>query len=1103
MVKTLLRSSLREIRRSMGRYLAILAIVGLGVGFFAGLRTCQPSMMATGVDYIGRQKLYDFRLLSTLGFDQEDADRFAGLEGVSSAVGAVFTDFLMDLGDGRETVVKAHSLTEGVNLLSLTAGRLPEMPNECVGDARYFLEEDLGSVITVAASNDEDTRELLRYDGYTLVGLVNSPCYLNYDRGTSSIGGGSVAAFLCIPEDGFDFDAYYELYLTMADPAGAYSDAYTDQADALKPAVESLSDTVARERYESLHKEALEKIEDAERELADAWETYNGERGDTDQELTDAYQELTDGEQEYADGLARLEDAAQQVADGELEITDGERQLAASQRELDSARAQLNAADQQLSASEAQLSAAKEQLDAGEASYQQLSALYNRASQAAVQLGMSAEDLIATLWTNPEAIPGGAELISAWSTAEAQLGGSLNSWTLTNMRESLDQSRTEYQAGLAEVQQGRAAYQASLAQYESGMAQLNAARRELNSARQELEDARDELERAPAELEDARRELDDAWNQYNDGRVEADQGFADAETELHDAERELEDAREKLGELKEASTYVLTRQENSGYVCFDNDTSIVAAISVVFPVFFFLVAALVCMTTMKRMVDEQRTQIGVLKALGYSNGQIMGKYLFYSGSAAIVGSAAGYALGSTGLPWIIWEIYGMIYGFAPLKPVFLPLLAGVSFAAALLCSMGATWLSCRVELGRQAAELIRPKTPRAGRRVFLEYITPLWRHLSFLHKVSARNVLRYRSRLIMMVLGIGGCTALLCTGFGIRDSIAHVADDQFGEITLYDYAVTFQDGQTQASAAAYLERSGWTEEEGLLVHSGSADVLAGGSSKSVHLVVSSADSLEGFLSLHAGGEPIPYPGVGEAVLNVGLAENMGISPGDAIQLADNDLGTLDVTVSAVSDNYVFNYVYVSPETYRAQLGEVPEYNTLYVLGHEGADPYEEGAVLLEDEDAGSVSVSEATRTQVDNMLSRLDYIVLVVVLCAAALAFIVLYNLTNINITERIREIATIKVLGFYQKEVAAYIFREINVLSILGSLAGLLMGKALHAFVMEQIQIDSMFFACRILPVSYVISFCMTMLFTIAISTGMRPRLRKIDMAESLKSIE
>ena len=523
----------------------------------------------------------------------------------------------------------------------------------------------------------------------------------------------------------------------------------------------------------------------------------------------------------------------------------------------------------------------------------------------------------------------------------------------------------------------------------------------------------------------------------------------------------------------------------------------------VFPVFFFLVAALVCMTTMNRMVDEERTQIGVLKAMGYGRAQIMSKYLFYSGSAALLGSAIGYSLGVTGLPWIIWEIYGLLYGFAPLEYVVLPTLASSSFAAALLCSMGATWLSCRMELKRPASELIRPKTPRAGKRVFLEYISPVWRRLSFLHKVSVRNVLRYRSRLVMMVLGIGGCTALLCTGFGIRDSIAHVADDQFDRITLYDYAVTFQDGQTRESAAAFLDRHGWTEEEALLVHSGSVDVQSPEGSKPVYLVISASDTLEGFLSLHNSEGPVAYPGRDEVVLSGGLAESLGVNVGDTVTLTIGKLGAMETVVSGLCDNYVFNYAYLSAQTYREHLYEDPDFSTLYVMAHEGADPYEEGAALLEDDDVGAVAVNEATRDRVDSMLSRLNYIVLVVGLCAAALAFIVLYNLTNINVTERVREIATIKVLGFYQNEVAAYVFREINILSILGSLAGLGMGKALHAFVMAQIRIDSMTFSSRIAPLSYLTAFVMTLLFTAVISLGMRPRLRRIDMAESLKSIE
>jgi len=1280
-IKTLLRSALREIRQSLGRYLAILAIVGLGVGFFAGLRICQPDMMATGQEYLDRQAMFDFQLISTLGFTQEDVDSFAGMEGVAAARGAVSTDFLTEIEPGQETVVKAHSLTDGINLPELTAGRMPEAPDECLGDARYFLEDEIGTFLPVSPSNDEDTRELLRYDGYTVVGLAWSPYYLNYERGTSSIGSGSVASYIYIPEDGFDFEVYHEIFLTLEDGETAYSDAYKERLAAVKPGVEAFTDERAENRYDTLYNDAMEEITDAEREIADGWDDYHREKADAETELDDAYRELTDGEadyeqgqrdyeqgqadyaqgqrdyaqgqrdyadgqqkvadaqqelddarkevadgeqeladarkelddgwaeyyqgkadaereladalqklndgeQEYADGLkdyndgvAELADAEAKVSDAEKEIRDGERELASAQSELDSAWRQLQDARRQLDESRAPLDAGQAQLDQGEAEYQAgLQALTAQAEQ----YGVSVEELAAL-------DPAAAAALQQLNAAKAQLDSSraeLNAgWAqynaglreyqsgyaeyesgeaevsaarkelengkkeleqgrkeledgrkeladakvqLEDARKELDDGWLEYNKGKAEsdreladalqkLNDGEAEYADGVKELEDGkqkladgeqeladaQQELDDAQRELNDARRKLNDARDELDRAPGELEDARKELDDGWTEYHDGVADADREFADAEAELRDAEQELADARADLAELKRPTTYVLTRDENTGYVCFDNDTSIVKAISVVFPAFFFLVAALVCMTTMTRMVDEQRTQIGVLKALGYSNAQIMGKYLFYAGTAALVGSCAGFALGSIGLPWIIWEIYGIIYGFAPLKFVFSPALTTLSFAAALICSMGATWYACRVELGRQASELIRPKTPRAGKRVFLEYITPLWKRLSFLHKVSARNVLRYRSRLIMMVLGIGGCTALLCTGFGIRDSIAHVADRQFDEITLFDYSVTFQDPQTQESVQPYLDACGWTAEEALLVYSGGMDATNGSITKSVHCIISSTGILDGFLSLHSGETPLPYPGLDEVVLNVGLAESLDIEAGDTVTLRDDERGDLEVTVSAVCDNYVFNYVYLSAETWQKQLGQAPEYNTLFLLAHEGADPYEEGALLLEDDGVGSVTVNAASRSQVDSMLSRLDYIVLVVVLCAAALAFIVLYNLTNINITERIREIATIKVLGFYQNEVASYVFREINILSVLGSLVGLGMGKALHAFVMTQIQIDSMFFATRIEPLSYFISFAMTLLFTTVISFGMRPRLRKIDMAESLKSIE
>ncbi len=1156
MVSTLFKSTLREIRQSLGRYLAILAIIALGVGFFAGLRMSQPNMLATGVEYIGKYRLYDFRLLSTLGFTEEDVAAFSALDGVETARGAVYTDFLANW-NGSEAVFTALSLTDDINEPQITAGWMPRNGGECLGDARYFTEEDLGKTITVMRENDEETRELFRQEDYTLVGLMQTPYFLNQDRGISALGGGSVAAYIYIPESGFEWDAYYEIFLKIAGGADAYSPDYQAQIDALKPAAERLLEERAQLRYDTLLADAREELRDAETEVSDGWAEYEREKADVQQELDDALRELTDGEEKYRDGvaefeqgkldyaeglqkyedaLAELENARAELDDTQAALSDAAAQLADGKMELDSVKAQLDASLTELEGAKAQLDEGKAQLDEGEAAFARLDTLYQSAAQLAQGAGMATPaQLIAALRSGAAPQLAAAvdqalqaqgssltEFLGGWAAAEESIGQELTAEYLGAMRAELDESRAEYERGLARYEEGRAQYEngaaayeqgrteyeASFAQYEDGKAQYEAGLaeyeagvRELADAGREMEDAAKEIADAEAELAEARAELDDGWREYEEGKAEAEREFADALEELTDAEHEIADGYRKLDDLHTADTYTLTRSENAGYRSFDNDTSIVKAVSVVFPVFFFLVAALVCVTTMTRMVDEQRTQIGVLKALGYSNGQIMGKYLFYSGSAAVAGSVSGYALGSTVLPWIIWMIYGIMYDFAPLTILFDPVLAALSFAAALLCSAGATYAACQAELKRSAAQLIRPKTPKAGKRVILEYITPLWSRLSFLHKVSVRNVLRYRSRLIMMVLGIGGCTALLVTGLGLKDSITTVADEQFEKITLYDYSVTFREGQSAQEIADYLHEKGWSE--GLLTHSGNTDVVTEKGTKSVYLVIAAQGSLDGYISLRSGDERIANPGLNEVVLNEGLAQQLDIAVGDEIRLRSDSGATMYVTVSAVCDNYVNNYAYLHPDTYARQLGEAAEYQTLFLHAHEGADPYAQGAKLADSEDVSRVSVNEASRTQVVQMMGRLDYLVLIVVVCAGALAFIVLYNLTNINITERVREIATIKVLGFYRNETASYIFREIYILAALGSLAGVLMGKALHAFVMAQVQIDAVYFPRIILPMSYVYAVALTIGFTVLISMAMQGRLHRIDMAESLKSVE
>ena len=1096
MVTTLLKSTLREIRQSLGRFMAILAIVALGVGFLSGLRMSQPSMAATGVTYLREHNFHDYRLVSTLGFTEQDVDFFAQAPGMELARGSVSAPFLWQKTPTEQAVLTALTLTEGINTPNLLAGRMPTAPNECLGDAHLFAQGDIGSTLTVSPQNDQDTLDLLVYGEYKLVGIADSPLYLNGERGTAGIGNGTVAGFVLVPPRGFDTEAYHEIYLKIENAPDAYSEEYKQCSDRLKPQMETLLEERADLRYHTLYNDALQELTDAQQELDEGWEEYRTERADAEQELADAYRDLLEGEEEYQEALAELADGKKEYEEGYQEYRDGLYQFSSGRKQLEKAQKTLKESEKQL--------------EQAEANYLQLQTLYQAgdmmAQAVSAQTGMpfTASALVQALqhpdysaMLRPQLEPAlqaqgtsVEEFVAGWTAAEQQLGLPLDQAALDGLAAQIADGKTQLENGWK--------------QYHYGLEEMEEGRKELRKAKKMLDDAAQELADGEQELADGRTELDDGWQEYYDGLAEAEEEFAKAEQELADGQQEIDDGYLDLQDLKMADTYVLTRSENVGYACFDNDIAIIAAVSVVFPLFFFLVAALVCMTTMKRMVDEQRTQIGVLKAMGYSRRQIIGKYLFYSGSASVIGFAIGYALGSRGLPLIIWEIYGMMYDFAPLQSVFDPMLALISFVAALACSMGATYLSCRAELTRPAAELIRPKAPKPGKRIFLERIPFVWKRLSFLRKVSVRNVLRYKSRLVMMLIGIGGCTALLITGFGIRDSLSNIVNNQYDHITLYDYAVTFDRQQTGQQADEYLRGLGWQAQDGLLVHSGSADIYSDHISKNGYLVVPAQGSLEGFVSLHdLEGNPIPMPQSGQVVLSNSLARDLSAEVGDRLRLRSGNMGTVEVTLSAICENYIGSYAYLSPQTYQTQLNSQPEYKTLYVMARPNADPYQEGVLLSEPDKVTSVTINAVDRVRSSSMLDRLDLIVIVVVVFAGALAFVVLYNLTNINITERVREIATVKVLGFYHNETAAYVFREMVLLCFGGGLVGLLMGKGLHAFVMAQVDVEGMYFPTMVSPASYLTAFVLTMVFALLITTALRGKLKKIDMAESLKSIE
>ncbi len=994
------KTTLREIRESLGRYLAIMAIVALGVGLFAGLKITKTVMVGSADAFWQAQQLYDYRLVSTLGFEEEDVQALAQKADVRAVQGAMEADVLYTDEQGNDKVLKAHSILENINMLETVAGRLPESDTECVVDDHLYGEEVIGSKIVLSGDNDQDDLDSFRYTEYTIVGTVRSPLYVQFERGTTSLGNGSVSGFVYLLPEGFATDYYTDIYVKFEEDAQVYSDEYDAYMDEREAQWETYCEEQGERRYQSIMTEAEEELADAEQELAD-------EKAEAEVELADAKQELADAEKEIADGEKKLED-------GEQELADNKEIIAQKEQELADARAALEAQEAELASQEEALAGMMQGQAAG------------------MQYQMPA-----------------------------------------------DMARQQLEAGKAQIEEGEA---------------------ELRKARGQIRDAGEEIEESRQELADARQEVEDGWQEYNDAKAEFDEKIADAE-------QKLADARAEIADIEKPDTYVLGRETNTGYVCFESDSSIVEGIANVFPVFFFLVAALVCMTTMNRMVEEQRTQIGVLKALGYGEARIMGKYLFYSGSAAFTGCVAGYLAGIRLFPLVIWQAYGVMYRFGGIVYAFDWATAVLCLAVSLLCSMGTTWASCWHELREVAAELMRPKSPKAGKRIFLEWIPFIWNRMKFLHKVSVRNIIRYKRRFLMMVIGISGCTALLLTGFAIRDSVTTVADRQFEEIQTYAVGVTLKDGVTKEDLSLLEELDQIVADNGgdygLAVET-SMDLETADGIKSVKLIAAAEpESFGAYFDLHTpAGEPIAYPQAGEVVICNKLSERYRIRAGDTITLFNEDREELQAVVSGVCENYIYNYVYVNEETYRKATGETG-YQSVYVNLPAEADVYGVGASLMKAEHVTAVAVNRDMLLRVSRMMTSMNYIVFVIIACAGALAFIVLYNLNNINITERIREIATIKVLGFYKKETATYVFRENTVLTGIGCAVGLVLGRLLHIYVMHEVDIDMMSFDVHVEPVSYLLSILLTFVFTWLINRIMSGKLDKINMAESLKSVD
>lgn len=1155
MKRNMMRRNLsRSIRRSLGRYIAIVAIIALGAGIFVGLRTTKSDMIATGQRYMDEQNMFDLRLLSTYGWEREDVTAVAQMAGIEDAEGVISMDVIASFGEGEtDSVYKLYPIPERINRVYLHGGRMPQSPNECLADGFHATDEILGKTVTIAASNDQETKDSLTNHTFTVVGYVSTPLYMDMSRGNTSLGNGTISGFLYLPEDAFDLDYYTEIAVTLPGKSVIYTDDYHDFVDSKGESLNPLLLDVAQARYLRLLAEAQDQYADGLKAYEEGLASYQQAKAEANSQLAQAEKQLMDGERELKENREKLEQAMAQIEDGQAQIDSGRMDLSQGRLALSQSKAETFAQIAQASAELmenynqvtvglAQIKDGIEQIDSG------IIQLDSGITQLESGLGQ-----LSSMVTITETLLdlANSSLERAEAALQAAMESGVDSQVLAELQQTVADARTkmtEYQTQLSQMKEQQQAYSEQLADLKAQKEELSAQRAKLVDAQKPLEDAlnqinlgfselessqtqaknsfaaaeseldaaqiqldlsqaeldkgRKELEAALVQLDEGRSELEEGWSVYRSNAAQAEQEFSDGWLELQDAKAKLQEAKDQLDSMAEPDVYALGRNSNMGYLALDNNSDIVEGVSTVFPAFFLLIAALVCITTMTRMVEEERTQIGTLKALGYGNGRIIGKYLAYAGTAAVFGCGLGVFAGSVAFPLILWEAYQIImflgdYFCLGINWALCLLVVGVYTAVTLLV----TWYCCRRSLREAPAELIRPKPPTLGKAIFMEKL-PFWNRFSFLNKVMLRNIFRYRQRLLMMLVGIGGCTALLLTGFGIRDTVGNIADHQFDEIILYDLEIRFDHHMTTEDQQAFLDDLDGQVRDSLFYHQSSMELSYDDQVSDVNFIAADR-GLERFIDLHNGKKTIPMPGLNEALISVGVAERFGIDVGDLVTVRDSDMNTLELTVSGLFNNNVHNYVIITPETMERQWERLPQVQMACIYAAEGSDVHKVGAYAAKADSAMNVTVNQDVREQVGRMLEALDLVVVTVVICAALLAIIVLYNLTNINITERIREIATIKVLGFRAGETAAYVFKENLLLSVMGAVIGLGGGILLLEFVISKIQVDMVWFSARLSPLSYLWAVVITLLSACSVDLILYFRLEKINMAEALKSVE
>ena len=1091
-----------EIRKSPGRFLSILFIVALGVAFFSGIRASEPDMRLTGDTYFDESNLIDIKALSTYGVTQDDVDAILKIDGVEHAEGAYSADF-MQIVDKKQKVLHVISLQDEMNQVKLSDGRMPQKAGECLADQDAGYK--VGDTIKLRSGTSDEVIDTLTTDTLKVVGLCSSPMYISYGRGSATIGTGTISAFVMVPEETFDMDVYTEVYVQVkgAKNEVAFTDGYDKKVEKVLDQIEDITDERAEIRKQELVNEAQEKIDEAREEL--------------EQGRADAASEL-------ADAAAKIADAEEQLTNGKAQITSGKKQIASAKNTLSKKESELEQAQNQYNAGLAQLQEGEAQYEAGLAQYEAA----KPEAEAKIQTG---REEIEKKKQELAAAPAKLELLkqSVAELEQKQTEGSITEEEAATLKELKENKIPQLEYFIANGEQliasGEAELDAAQKQLDDTAAtlaqtksELDAAKASLNGVPQQLASGKAQIQSGWAEIRKQEKKLEEgaaeiAENEAKvaEAKIEYTNGEEEAAQKIAEGEQKIADAEAKVQDIEKPTWYVYDRDTLTEYSGYGENAERLGAIGRVFPVLFFLVAALISLTSMTRMVEEQRTAIGTMKALGYSKMSIAKKYLGYALIATAGGSVLGVLIGEKILPYIIVYAYGILYQH--ITHILVPyqwIYAWMAAAAAIVCTMAATFFACYKELVAQPAVLMRPPAPKNGQRVLLERIKFIWKHLSFTWKSCIRNLTRYKKRFFMTVFGIGGCMGLMLVGYGIKDSCYEIAELQFRDIQMYDGSVYLKEDisdETRQNLLDYMKDD--SDIRHYMQTSMKNVTLVNGKNKrdTYQVVFSEPKDVKDYFDFHDRKSKEEYTLDDEGVI---ISEKTGkllnAKAGDTIEIKDKENGNKKVKIAHICENYMGHYIFFTPSYYEKVYGENSEYNSIFFAGQKG-DTQEDynkiGEDILTQDGALSVSYMRDIEKQLDDMLKSLNLVIVVLIISAGMLAFVVLYNLNTVNITERQRELATLKVLGFYDLEVAEHVYRENVLLTFIGAAVGVVLGKFLHTFIIDTVEVDTAMFGRNINFSSYMYSLLFTILFSLIVNGIMYFKLKKIDMVESLKSIE